>query len=421
MGRSQPSRRRRQTRKARPARTFLLVELLEDRTLLSGVEWLLRLDGLSGTTTAEQMQEAQDLLHAAGVQDQDVLVVDHAVLDGNIVVQAPPGIPQAVLTQELAGVPGFLDVQPFVGEEEAEAAEPELPGAFDPEADPAAGANQAVGLTGNEPTIAVNPLNANNVVIAQFNQGVQSLKISLDGGATFPVQGNAVLPAGQTGFNGDDALAFDAQGRLFWTYLTAGSPRGAVSLQLNPTTGAVVGGPTLVATGNLDKEWVAADRNPSSPFANNLYVVWSDLGLTNGPIRFARSTNQGATWTTLAGNISGAGEGFTWPPEVTAAPNGDVWVAWHTNNGATNGDIRMRRSTDGGLTFGAEIIPFPAGTAATTANSATGVANKISGLHVWLQGSMQPRVLVDPVRPGNIYVVSVDDPDTFTTTNDPSH
>src|SRR5205823_781899 len=114
--------------------------------------------------------------------------------------------------------------------------------------------NLNVGLVGNEPTIAVNPFNANNVVVAQFNNGQQTMKISLDGGATFPIQRNALLPAGQTGFAGDDSLAFDATGRLFWTYLTTPGPIDVVSLQVNPTTGAVLGGPSFVAAGNLDKE-----------------------------------------------------------------------------------------------------------------------------------------------------------------------
>ena len=400
----------------------LRLENLEDRTVPSGTEWLVRLENLPGNTPEEQMQAAEDLFHAAGLADEDVEVVDHATLDGNIVVETPPGVPQAVLESELAGVPGFLDVQPFVGEEEGATGEPEQSGAFEPGADydPATGANLATGLVGNEPTIAVNPLNPNNIVVAQFNMGVQTLTISLDGGASFPIQRNAVLPAGQTGFSGDDALAFDSQGRLFWTYLTSGGTGGIASLQVNPLTGAVVGGPSVVSSGSLDKEWIAADKNPTSPFVNNLYTTWHDFGQTNAPVRFARSTNQGATWTTLAANISGANEGFTWPSEVTVALNGDVWVAWHTNTGQTNGDVRMRRSTDGGLTFGPEIIPFPAGTAATTNNADNGLASKITGLHVWLQGSMQPRILVDPARPGNIYVVSVDDPDTFTTTNDPS-
>src|SRR5262249_32933822 len=153
------------------------------------------------------------------------------------------------------------------------------------------GANVTVGQVGNEPAIAVNPLNSNNVVVAQFNAGLQTMKISLDGGATFPIQTNAVLPAGQTGFAGDDSLAFDASGRLFWTYLTSPSSGiNVVSLQVNPTTGAVIGSPSFVATGNLDKEWLAADKNPSSPFANNLYAVWHDFNQTNAPVRFSRST-----------------------------------------------------------------------------------------------------------------------------------
>src|SRR5262249_53202540 len=109
-------------------------------------------------------------------------------------------------------------------------------------------------------------------------------------------------------------------------------------------------------------------------------------------------------------------------PEVTTAPNGDVWVAWHTNTaggGGTLGEVRMRRSTDGGLTFGPEIIPFPAGTADVTTNST--YAPRISGVLSWLQGSEQPPILVAPVRSGNLYVVEVDDPDNpYTLTGDPA-
>ena len=121
----------------------------------------------------------------------------------------------------------------------------------------------------------------------------------------------------------------------------------------------------------MDKEWISADKNPNSPFRDNLYVVWNDFNQLNGPVRFARSTNQGATWTVMPGNISGPGEGFTWPGEVTVGPNGDVWVAWHTNaiGNGSNGEDRMRRSTDGGVTFGTELVPFPAGTADTQLNS----------------------------------------------------
>jgi hypothetical protein len=229
--------------------------------------------------------------------------------------------------------------------------------------------NIPVGLFSNEPTIAVNPFNGNNVVAADYNQGAETLKISNDGGASFPITTNAV-PASH---DGDDSLAFDSAGRLFWSYLQ--SPGVSVVVQqVNPTTGALIGSPVNAASGttNNDKAWLAADHNPASPFKDNLYIVWNDFGLDpNAPIKFARSTNHGASWTVMSGTMSGPSEGFTWPSEVAVGPNGDVWAAWHVNTigNGTNGGIRMRRSTDGGATFGPEITPFPGGTADTQLNS----------------------------------------------------
>jgi hypothetical protein len=272
--------------------------------------------------------------------------------------------------------------------------------------------NVPVGLFSNEPTLTVNPFNGSNVVVANYNQGVESLKISNDSGATFPITVHAV----GSFFEGDDSLAFDAQGRLFWDYIDNGSVRVQ---QVDSTTGALVGSAVTVSSvGNLDKPWIAADHNPSSPYANNLYVAWTVFtGFSTSPVRFARSTNNGATWTTLPADISGPTEGFTWPPEVNVASNGDVWVAWHTNTigDGTNGGVVMRQSTDGGATFGPEIIPFPGGTADTQLNSGSAeysppVPPRIYKFKGWLQGSVQPRILPDPARPGNIYVVSVNNP-----------
>src|SRR5438093_11552347 len=79
-------------------------------------------------------------------------------------------------------------------------------------------ADSAVGLTGNEPNLAVNPFDSNNVAIAQYNNGAQTMKISLDGGTSFPISQNAALPPGFSIFEGDDSFKFDSQGRLFWCY-----------------------------------------------------------------------------------------------------------------------------------------------------------------------------------------------------------
>ena len=110
--------RRHPTKSVRPRRPRLLVEFLEDRILPSNGEWLVRLQGLPGATTVEQMQAAAQLFHAAQIRDEDILVVDHNGIDGNVVVQAPLDATEELLTHELTGVPGFLDVVDFEGEDD---------------------------------------------------------------------------------------------------------------------------------------------------------------------------------------------------------------------------------------------------------------------------------------------------------------
>src|SRR5262245_28030342 len=169
------------------------VEILEDRWLPSGGEWLLRLEGLSGTTLAGQMQEAQAMIDAAGIPNGDIEVVDHTAVDGNIVIEAPEFTTLGMLNDELQGLKGFIDVSPFQGEEEEARGEtPLLDGSGPPGSPPSVrpGANLAVGQFDNEPAIAVNPLNPNNIVVANSNAFQQTLKISLDGGATFSITGN---------------------------------------------------------------------------------------------------------------------------------------------------------------------------------------------------------------------------------------
>jgi ELWxxDGT repeat protein len=437
--------RRRAARRFRPIR----YEPLEARQLLSGL-WIAQIDGLPDDSDAERIAAAEQLFHVAGLSDDQVQAI--AVVDPreSILLKTPATISLPNLVSELHLVAGFVDAgeydpgNPPHDDDESEG-QPENPQASDvgggsdapsdpgqpPPPDNPSGVTHATGgnlfidsLGSYEPTVAINPTQPQNVAVAQFNK----VRLSLDGGATFPILCPAPLFAGQTDFAGDPSLTFDAQGRLFFTYLSYPGTNNhlwnVAILQINPSTGAIAGGPYFVANGSLDKEWLAADHNPSSPFANNLYAVWGNDGFDpNAPVFFARSTDHGVSWSTPV-QLSGQGQGFTFGGEVDVGPNGDVWVAWHTHTGqnttvANQGEIRMRRSTDGGLTFGSEdIIPFPAGTADATSN---GNAPRISGLKSILIGTTQPRILLDPVRPNTVYVVTVDDPDNlYTPTGDPS-
>jgi hypothetical protein len=106
---------------------------------------------------------------------------------------------------------------------------------------------------------------------------------------------------------------------------------------------------------------------------------------------------------------------------VAVAPNGDVFVAYHSQTGyiggapdGVSGKIYIARSTDGGVSFPQKTLAYLPGEADMTFNVQDAAAT-IPGATFWLQGSAQPWILPDPIVPGRIFVVANDDPD-----NDPA-
>lgn len=279
-----------------------------------------------------------------------------------------------------------------------------------------AGVDVLPGQTGNEPHNAVvNPRNPAQVAVMQGC----TITISTNYGQTFPIVRNSTIAP----CNGDPSMAFDAQGRLFVTHLSRQPELTVFAGQIVDTTTAGTQNYTPIAVSpadgnNDDKQWIVADANPSSPYVNNLYLVWTRLA---GPVRvmFSRSTNQGATWSAPQA-VSAAGEGFVWPAHAAVGPNGDVYVAYHTDtcSGAGGGTIQLLRDGFGGQNLAAGVVlqqtsAFEAGQATVTCNEQD-VDTEIPGTDFWLQGTMQPWILPDPVRAGNVYVFANDDPnDTF--------
>jgi hypothetical protein len=253
-----------------------------------------------------------------------------------------------------------------------------------------------------EPTLSVNALDP-----GQINVSSQAgIRVSSTTGRTFTSP--SFFPGSQ---HGDTATAYDGAGRLFWVNL--GGP-GILISQVNPTTGAVIPGTTFTVDsridgGSDDKPFLAAD-----PRTNNLYVVWTlftDTGGTAVDIR--RSTNQGQTWSPLV-EVDNGFDGFTWPATATVAPDGHVFVAYHSvlnfvNNAPDNSGnvvvVRFNNDLSSPLRSHAENPAF----ADITFNVQTaGSARIIPHMQFWTQGAAQPQILADPVRPGNIYVVSAD-------------
>lgn len=279
------------------------------------------------------------------------------------------------------------------------------------------------GQTGFEPTItAFNPLSPNQVAVMRGC----TVRISNDFGQTFPVVRNTTLGI----CNGDPTMAFDSQGRLFVSHLSrsfgAGELTAVVGQVVDLTTpgnGTYTPVQVSATDGNDDdKQWIAADANPTSPYADNLYLIWTRFtGVGNaagGPtaIMFSRSTDGGANWSAPA-VISAGGEGFVWPSHIAVAANGDIYAAYHTNTcGAANsGAIPLLRDGSGGASFAAGTVPqknnaFAAGQATVTCNVQDGSGDEIPQADFWLQGSVQPWILPDPTDSSSVYVVGNDDP-----------
>jgi hypothetical protein len=96
--------------------------------------------------------------------------------------------------------------------------------------------------------------------------------------------------------------------------------------------------PTDTATNFYDKEYIACDLNPSSPYVNNLYVAWATS-------QFTRSTDNGLTWSSaIRTRVEQSAA-----PDLCVGPDGAVNVVSMPAGGTT---IWFDKSTDGGVSFG---------------------------------------------------------------------
>jgi uncharacterized repeat protein (TIGR01451 family) len=266
------------------------------------------------------------------------------------------------------------------------------------------------GFNFDEPLIRVNPLNPQNIVVTSHG----GITLSTDGGLNWSAATN--YPNTLGGNNGDTGMTFDSQGRMFWTTLFAQAPNRPIQvMQVNSLTGTFFTPPLDViaasglAAGTEDKEYIVADEYPGSPYTDNLYMIWINLA-GNWTVLVTTSTDQGATWSAPVTLSTGA-DIQPWPADIAVAPNGDVFATFHSGQAAgATGLTRVLRSTDGGANFNAVTDAFTAGQSDVSTNVVTN-AGAIPGLQFWMLGSGQPWILADPARPGNVYVVSNDDPD----------
>jgi hypothetical protein len=161
-------------------------------------------------------------------------------------------------------------------------------------------------------------------------------------------------------FGSDPTLTFDTRGNVFYGYIVVffGNGSGVNGSEMavarstdggrtypNVTFFSYEGGSNHFN----DKPMITADQNLTSLYRDNVYIAWDAAagGSIGGGVRFATSTDHGATFSTVrVDDVHGPGHSIGASPAV--GPNGEVYVAW--NDYAANA-IVFNRSFDGGDTF----------------------------------------------------------------------
>ncbi|HEU5182283.1 MAG TPA: exo-alpha-sialidase [Candidatus Polarisedimenticolia bacterium] len=252
----------------------------------------------------------------------------------------------------------------------------------------------------NETTIAANPLDPQNVVAGYHSyqrkdQGndniirvVGTVSVTYDGGASWS---EVIPPIKPYQFTGDPALAFDTRGRLYLATIAdhegpGGSFTGPdVVVATSFDGGSSWESPVTVAHGTNaatpkrgfgpllfnDKDFLAVDVGPGSPYRDRAYVTWTGFETVFSPNQaFFRSpvmlssSDDGIHWTEGRA-ISGFNRSlcvapfFSFPgmcdvdqdsyPAV--APNGRVYVSFVNFNTIAQSQILVVSSSDGGATW----------------------------------------------------------------------
>ena len=156
-----------------------------------------------------------------------------------------------------------------------------------------------IGDAANEPSIAVDPTNPNNIVIAwrQFDSVLSNFRqagraYSHDGGATWTAPG--VLDPGV--FRSDPVLGADAEGNFYYSSLTlVGVFNQSFRVDIFKS---VDGGVTWLAPVNSfggDKQWLTVDQTAGTG-RGHIYQNWNFQFTCCGNTDFTRSINAGASF-----------------------------------------------------------------------------------------------------------------------------
>ena len=179
--------------------------------------------------------------------------------------------------------------------------------------------------------------------------GNQPMHYSADGGATW-------LQSSLPGFAGD---ARQGDPTIDWT---SDGTAWSVTIGISPTLVLVLrayrsadGGITWTfdstITGTqtaMDKQAFWVDHNPSSPFKDNMYLIWHN----GAPCFVSVRLGPGGAWSAPLQISGGETTGTAIGSDIKTNSHGDVFAFW-PDTGSQH--LFVAKSTDGGSTFGAPV------------------------------------------------------------------
>ncbi len=173
--------------------------------------------------------------------------------------------------------------------------------------------------------------------------------LSSDGGTTW---GGSVNGAGGSN-SGDPAAGINLNGRMYIGFIDNNDGQSVAYSTNNGATWTSVA--AALQNGDLlDKNHMWVDNSATSPHEGNVYVSYTDFGASGYPIEIVRSTDDGLSYQTPI-PISGAvnAGSHNQGVNIQTGPDGEVYVLWAIYDSWPSDETSMglAKSTDGGATF----------------------------------------------------------------------
>lgn len=192
------------------------------------------------------------------------------------------------------------------------------------------------GVSGDESTIECNPVNKNNCVGASNTNAGVGVYYSSDAGATWTKS--------QVNLNSccDPAVDWSSDGTLVYQTDMSddGNENNGIRWARSTDQGHTWSALTNITNTGSDKEYLHVDRSATSPHKDNVYITWHDGNV----MQFSRSTDKALSFSTpLSFDSEASGIGS----DITSDPAGNLYYIYPSFSSG----IRVIKSTNGGASF----------------------------------------------------------------------